>query len=587
MKYMLLPLLVLGSSISTVHGYIEAPHSLGRICKESTNIVLMEVARVDSQKNLIIYRKIRDLKGRHPQEQIKHNIGQRGSNAREWQTVMAWVKVGRRAVFFHNGQASVTGIDDYWYQCFPEGEWWAMSHAEPFLLRTYWGSAARLLAAVEQILAGKEVVVPAMVDGPAEQFHLRTGKARRIRASLKLVDFDAKRDFVAMGRGEEYKPGREAEPQPARGEQQASRLRFYRGINLNGPAIDIDGRRWDGTGAADVAVAGQRFENQKIKLSPDVDEQRARMIRSCVYGQGCGVVLRNVPAGVYHVYAYVWEDNAAETFDLTLNGRTVLREYKSGPAGRWGRLGPWKTVVSNGKIALANASNAAANLSGIEVWWADEAVVTAAASRKGPARTAPSVDRARRSVAMPCVIAPRKLAHLSEVYPIEVIATWPSPQGQKAHETVVTLNVIPSEVHAALEKLGLKPGKPARGEADTVQGPLLRVLLEIPGRDGKPRRIPVEQALVDMRTGKPLSPLKWHFTGSTMRQPDPEKDERVYGADITGTLITLFPVTDDAVVQSALSMKDESLLKLETDKNVLPKEGTPAMLIIEIVAGGK
>ena len=34
--------------------FIEAPHSMGRICNESTNIVVMEVARVDAKKNLII-----------------------------------------------------------------------------------------------------------------------------------------------------------------------------------------------------------------------------------------------------------------------------------------------------------------------------------------------------------------------------------------------------------------------------------------------------------------------------------------------------------------------------------------------------
>ena len=67
-----------------------------------------------------------------------------------------------------------------------------------------------------------------------------------------------------------------------------------------------------------------------------------------------------------------------------------------------------------------------------------------------------------------------------------------------------------------------------------------------------------------------------------MRQPDPDKPAKVYGADLTGTLITIFPVTDETVFQTNLTMKEESLLKLETNKNVLPAEGTPVKLRIEL-----
>ena len=111
-RAILLSCLFLLAVPATSVAFIEAPHSVGRICKESTNVVVMEVARVDPQKNLIIYRKVKDLKGRHAGEQIKHNIAQRGSHEREWKTVMAWAKEGKTAVFFHNGKASVTSIDD-------------------------------------------------------------------------------------------------------------------------------------------------------------------------------------------------------------------------------------------------------------------------------------------------------------------------------------------------------------------------------------------------------------------------------------------------------------------------------------------
>ena len=144
-------LVALGIAASGALAYIEAPYSLGQVCNESTNVVLVEVTKVNKEKNLIVYKKLQDLKGTHAQPEIKHNIGQRGKHEREWRTVMAWAEVGKKAVFFHNGGASETCTGTYWYQCYPEGEWWGMSHAEPFLLRTYFGDAERLAAAVAKM----------------------------------------------------------------------------------------------------------------------------------------------------------------------------------------------------------------------------------------------------------------------------------------------------------------------------------------------------------------------------------------------------------------------------------------------------
>jgi len=193
-----------------------------------------------------------------------------------------------------------------------------------------------------------------------------------------------------------------------------------------------------------------------------------------------------------------------------------------------------------------------------------------------------SVDKEKRRITVPCLIAPRKLPSLKDVYPLEVIATYPSPRGQKAHETVVIFNSKPSDVHKALESFGLKPGTPARGDDQVPTGPEVRVLLEVPGVTGQPRLIPMEKVMVDTRTGKTLPVMSWHFTGSVMCQPDPTKEERVYGADLRGTLISLLPVTDETVCQARLEMKDGKLLRLDTNKDLLPPEGTEAKLVIEV-----
>jgi hypothetical protein len=208
----------------------------------------------------------------------------------------------------------------------------------------------------------------------------------------------------------------------------------------------------------------------------------------------------------------------------------------------------------------------------------------------GPAADPPpaapvTVDKEKKTVTIDAKIAPRKIddPRYKEIYPIEVIACWPFPRGQKAHETVVTIESKPSEVHKALEDLGLKPGKPAYGEAkDPPAGPPVNIYLEFAAADGQTKRVPIEKTLIDPKTNKPLPKLQWRFTGSVRSKPDPNKDETVYGADMTGTLIAIFPVTDQTVFQTNLTMKEEKYVKLETDKKLLPKEGTAVKLILEV-----
>lgn len=209
----------------------------------------------------------------------------------------------------------------------------------------------------------------------------------------------------------------------------------------------------------------------------------------------------------------------------------------------------------------------------------------AAGGQQKPPPAGFTVDREKKEILIPCRIAPRKLPNLPEIYPIEVCATYPAPQGQKAHETVVTLGAKPTEVHKALESLGLKVGKPVRGEG-AATGAELDVLLEIPekGKPGK-QRVRMENLLVDKRTGKPLPPIKWLFTGSSMKQPDPAKPDQVYAADLSGTLVGLLPVTDELVIQSSLTAQEEALIKLETAKDLLPPEGTEAVLVIRPASG--
>lgn len=193
------------------------------------------------------------------------------------------------------------------------------------------------------------------------------------------------------------------------------------------------------------------------------------------------------------------------------------------------------------------------------------------------------VDKDKRTITVEAKIAPRKLPNLKEVYPIEVVATWPHPKGQKAHETVVTIEAKPSAVHKAVESLGLKAGAPVMGGTSEPQGPEVNLFLEIPTPDGQVKRLAIDKAMVDKRTGKPFpKSIRFRFTGSAMKQPDPQKPDKVYGADLSGTLISIFPVTDQTVFQTNQTMENEKYLKLEVNAKALPQEGTAVKLVIEV-----
>jgi hypothetical protein len=143
--------------------------------------------------------------------------------------------------------------------------------------------------------------------------------------------------------------------------------RFLQGINLNGPAVSIHGQTWVGSESGAYRHNGGQFSGQSVKLLPPAPEPLATMIRSSCWGGRLDLELVNLPEPHYQVCVYVWEDNQSAKFDLLLDGEVVVKDYQSGPAGTWRRLGPWKAPVVSGTLKIS-ARGGDANLSGIELW---------------------------------------------------------------------------------------------------------------------------------------------------------------------------------------------------------------------------
>lgn len=229
---------------SPAFAYVEAPQSLGSVVQQSSNIMVLVVEKVDKEKNLIIFKKTEDLKGKHATDIVKHNIARAGFHPREWQTIMEWAEPGKTAVFFHNGGAGECCINNYWYQIYA-GDWWSMSHAEPFLLRSFAGKPEKLVPIIREIVAGRETVAPCMVDGNKEDLHLRRAKIQRLKVSLKLQDYNPKRDFVGWG-GEDLRV--------LRGMPAFTHLAPLARVDPEAQAVSV--ADFDGDGKPDLCLAG-------------------------------------------------------------------------------------------------------------------------------------------------------------------------------------------------------------------------------------------------------------------------------------------------------------------------------------------
>ena len=143
--------------------------------------------------------------------------------------------------------------------------------------------------------------------------------------------------------------------------------KFYRGININGPAIELDGNKWEGDDAADFVCKNRPVNSPDVRLWPATDVKRAKMIHSFRWDHTPSIKITSVPSGRYAVYAYLWEDNNAETFDIFLEGRLIVEKFYSGVEGQWRRLGPWIISVEDGTIEITSKGGAA-NFSGIEIF---------------------------------------------------------------------------------------------------------------------------------------------------------------------------------------------------------------------------
>ena len=219
----LVPILALAASLPPpAAAYITAPvPTLGAAVGDSTYATLVRVEKVSPAAGVIVYTKVRDLKGTYPRDKIRHvfdlkNTPQhKGSgdvpvrpNEKDWRHALTWAAPGKTAVVLSRkydpfGDFGHTYIDGCWYATMcPARDWdlWYAIYADANLLKQWHaGPPAPLAAAVEALAARRDSVTPVLATGDRDA--LRAGKA----SFMGLRHGPAVRD---------YNPGRDRLPWP-------------------------------------------------------------------------------------------------------------------------------------------------------------------------------------------------------------------------------------------------------------------------------------------------------------------------------------------------------------------------------------
>lgn len=132
---------------------------------------------------------------------------------------------------------------------------------------------------------------------------------------------------------------------------------FVKGINLNGPAVTVDGNQWLSYSqalASGLSVgAGVNTATHGVVPSPAAPADTTTMMRSELWKSGDMNLSQTLANGSYQVYFWVLEDyrNNYHVFDVRLEGKLVTT-VRTGNVGEWSRYGPYNVTVTDGVLNM-------------------------------------------------------------------------------------------------------------------------------------------------------------------------------------------------------------------------------------------
>lgn len=168
--------------------------------------------------------------------------------------------------------------------------------------------------------------------------------------------------------------------------------------------------------------------------------------------------------------------------------------------------------------------------------------------------------------------------------------------GTRDHESLVTVECQPSDVHAALLLLGLEPGAPGRWtySHDTVRvapprGPAVEVRVRYIVHSAEGAAVQHDVHVLDWIRGIDgrSFPASWVFAGSAIA-PNPKSlgPGEHYVADYSGSLVGLVTFGDEVIAATTVipDVIEFEAANWEAFSERMPPEGTPATLVLRRVA---
>lgn len=144
-------------------GYVDSSPTLGGLSYTAGTITLVEVEKADEQREVLVFRKVADLKGSLVQDRLMHSVRDK-RNPQVAKAILNWAEPGKTAICFIRGSTSLIYTGGLWYEsaAAPQGGWWLMTRARPELALAYIGTVDKLRRAVTAMVAKKPFVITAV-----------------------------------------------------------------------------------------------------------------------------------------------------------------------------------------------------------------------------------------------------------------------------------------------------------------------------------------------------------------------------------------------------------------------------------------
>lgn len=153
-------------------------------------------------------------------------------------------------------------------------------------------------------------------------------------------------------------------------------------------------------------------------------------------------------------------------------------------------------------------------------------------------------------------------------------------RGSKEHESVVSLDVAPHLICAALLAVGAKQGKPAKFDPEFVPPTGEEIEIELRWRDAASeaiRKVRAQETIRVAETGREMT-APWVFTGGLFGVD--AEGKKYYLANVTGEIFGVSNFPGSVLDVPFESSSDNALLTFEANTEKIPPTGTPTALIL-------